>query len=339
MKKTILLLLLLLVLGAGAWYATKTEKKDSMPVSTSEYAIDEISRVYKAGLIYPDGRKVKLERTKDGWLYNGQKGNESVINTLLNTVRKQRILYATPTSMKETMLKSLATNKVKVELYDKNDQLLQLFYVGAPANDGNSTYFIKEGSNEPHLVGVPGFVGTIGSNYNRPEADWINKILFQYQPNDIKSVDIEYPNHKNWSFKLARKGNDFEVTPFYEITPKITRKPRVGAGKTYLTFFEKIGAEAYEPNIELRDSLNRLVPFATLTMVDKNNTKHLAKVYPYIPPGVGSINNLLAKDRDPNSPIGVNRYFVINEDNNCYMTQHRVFGKLLWQYPTFFEKK
>ncbi len=338
MKKTILLLLLLLALGAGAWYVKKSDKKNQMPASTSLYAIDDISRVYKAGLIYPDGKKVKLERTKDGWLYNGRKGNESVINTLLNTVKKQRILYATPASLKQTMLKSLATNKVKVELYDKDDQLLQLFYVGAPGNDGNSTYFIKEGSNEPHLVGVPGFVGTIGSNYNRPEQDWINKIVVKQQPDNITEVSLEYPNLKNHSFKLARKGEQFEITPFYDFTPKLSKSPKLGAGKTFLSFFEKIGAEAYEPNLQLRDSLLNLVPFATLKYKEKSQKEHVLKFYPYIPQGVAGIEYLLAKDRDSNSPIGVNRYFVIDENKDCFMTQHRVIGKLLWKYADFFEK-
>ena len=338
MKKTLLLILLLLVLGAGAWYITTTAKKDQMPSSTSLYAIDDISQVHKAGLVYPDGRKVKLERTQKGWLYNGQKGNESVINTLLNTVKKQRILYVTPSSLKQTMLKSLATNKVKVELYDKDDQLLQLFYVGAPSNDGNSTYFIKEDSNEPHLVGIPGFVGTIGSNFNRPDHDWVNKIVLQQRPENISEVSLEYPNMKNRSFKLSRKNDQFEITPFYDFTPKTTKGAKLGAGKTFVSFFEKIGAESYEPKVELRDSLNKLIPFATLTYKEKNQTEHILKFHPFIPPGAGGIEYLLAKDRDPNSPIGVNRYFVIDENNDCYMTQHRVIGKLLWQYPNFFEK-
>jgi len=338
MKKTLLLLLLLLALGAGAWYVTQKDKKNQMPASTSLYAIDDISRVYKAGLIYPDGRKVKLERTKDGWLYNGRKGNESVINTLLNTVKKQRILYATPASLKPTMLKSLATTKVKVELYDKDDQLLQLFYVGAPGNDGNSTYFIKEDSNEPHLVGIPGFVGTIGSIYNRPAQDWVNKIVVHQKPENITEVSLEYPNMKNRSFKLAQKDGDFVVTPFYDFTPKSTKPPKLGAIKTFLSFFEKIGAEAYEPNVSLRDSLNTLVPFATLDYKVKNQEAHRLKFYPYIPEGAAGIEYLLAKDRDPSSPIGVNRYFVIDENNDCFLTQHRVIGKLLWKYADFFEK-
>ncbi|HHB77639.1 MAG TPA: hypothetical protein ENK85_00230 [Saprospiraceae bacterium] len=338
MKKTIGLTLLLIALAGAVWYLTHSNQNDEMPASTSLYAIDDISRVYKVGLIYPDGVKVRLERTKDGWLYNGEKGNESVINTLLNTVRKQRILYATPASLKPTMLKSLATKKVKVEMYDKNDKLLQLFYVGAPSNDGNSTYFIKENSNEPHLVGIPGFVGTININYYRPTSDWVNKIIFKYSPDDIKAVSMEYPNHKNWSFKFSHKGDQFDVRPFYDITPPITKPLKLGAGNTYLSFYEKIGAEAYEPNISLRDSLNRLVPFATLTLTDKDNMEHQTKFYPFIPPGAGGIEYLLAKDRDPNSPIGVNRYFVINEDNHCYMTQHRVIGKVLWQYADFFDQ-
>ncbi len=338
MKKTILLALLLLALGAGAWYMKKTDKKNQMPVSTSLYAIDDISRVYKIGLIHPDGKKVKLERTKDGWLYNGRKGNTSVINTLLNTVKKQRVLYATPASLKPTMLKSLATNKIKVELYDKDDQLLQLFYVGAPGNDGNSTYFIKENSNEPHLVGVPGFVGTIGSNYNRPDQDWVNKIVVKQNPNNITEVSLEYPNMKSRSFKLTRKGEKFDIKPFYGFTPKSSKSPKLGAGKTFLGFFEKIGAEGYEPNIKLRDSLNNLVPFATLKYKENNLTEHILKFYPYIPEGVQGIEYLLAADRDNNSPIGVNRYFVIDENNDCYLTQHRVIGKLLWKYVDFFEK-
>jgi len=337
MKKTFGLLLLLLLLGGATWYLTKTKQKDAMPVSTSLYAIDDINRVYTVGIIYPNGTKVKLERKGDKWLFNGKKANKSIIYTLLNTVKKQRILYATPASLKETMLHSLATNKVKVELYDKDKHILQKFYVGAPANDGNSTFFIKEDSNEPHLVGVPGFVGTIGNIYRRPVTDWNDKTVYEFNPDDIESVSIEYPNMKSRSFILKRNGNDFQVQPFYDITPRINKKLKLGAGKTFLGFFKKIGAEFYEPNIQLRDSLKQLVPFAILTLTEKNKQQHTSKFYPFLPQGIASIEDLPAKDRDPNSPLGVNRYFVITEEDACLLTQHRVIGKVLWQYKDFFD--
>ena len=336
MKKTLGLILLILLLGGAAWYLTQNKQKDNMPVSTSLYAIDDINRVYTAGLVYPDGKKVKLERTPKGWLFNGQKANESVIMTLLNTIRKQRILYATPASLKPTMLESLAIKKIKVELYDKDKQLLQKFYVGAPANDGNSTFFIKEGSNEPHLVGITGFVGTIGSIYNRPMSDWINKTIFKLEPKDITTVSLEYPNMKNRSFHLTHDGQNYTVKPFYAITPQINKDLKLGAGETFLGFFHKIGAEAYEPNIELRDSLTNLVPFLTLTLSEKDNKKHIAKFYPFVPMGT-SMDELTGKDRDSSSPLGVNRYYVITEDNKCYLTQHRVIGKILWRYQNFFD--
>lgn len=338
MKRTLLLLLILLLLGGIAWYTiNKNNVKDNMPVSNSLYAIDDISRVYTAGIIYPNGRKVKLEKTNAGWLYNGKKANIRTVNTMLNTVKKLRVLYATPEAAKENILKSLATNKVKIELYDKNNKPLQIFYMGAPGNDGNSTYFIKEGSNEPHLVGVPGFTGTIGINFKRPEADWIDKTIIAIPTKKVQTVSVEYPNLKSRSFKFEQKDNGFDVIPFYSSTPKINGKHRLGSDRTFTSFFNRIEAEAVLSE-KLIDSLNNLVPFATLQVKTTEGQETTIHFHPFIPEGVDGLDNLPSDDRDPNSPIGTNRYYAL-VDNRCLLTQHRVVGKILWAYWEFFEKK
>ena len=333
-----MLLLLLAVLAGIAWYVKSNNTGNAMPVSQSTYAIDDISRVYQFGMIHPDGRKEIIKRTPDGWTYNGRKANTRTVNTFLNTVKKLRILYATPTSMKENMLKSLAINKVKVELYDKNMKPLQIFYVGTTANDGNSTFFIKENSNEPHLVGVPGHVGAIRILLIHPESDWYDKTVFDIPQEKIQSVSLEYPNMRNRSFVLTREGNDFSIRPFYPTTPKIQKPMKPEAGRSYFSSFQNLIAEAYEDHPVLRDSLSRLVPFATLTLKEKDGKVHVAKYYPYYPPDVTDPDRLPAKDRDPNSPIGVNRYFLINENNDCLLTQHRVVGRVLRAYGDFFQK-
>ncbi len=338
MKKTTLLVFLVIALAAVAWYTVAKQKDTRMPASLATYAIDDVSRVYKFGLVYPDGKKIRLVRTPDGWMYNGRKANQSTVNTFLNTVKQLRILYATPKSMKQTMLKSLATNRVKVEIYDKNNKLLQKFYVGARAQDGNSTYFIKENSNEPHLVGVPGHVGSIRPNLIRPEdSDWIDKTIFAYRPDDIRSVSVEYPRIQNRSFKVSRQNGDYKVSPFYPGTPVINQPPIRHAVEDYLAFYRRIVAEAYVPDQSIPDSLNHLGPFAIIRLDTENGT-HTVRYYPYLPKGY-SLENVPPADRDPHSPIGVNRYFAVNENGDCYITQHRVGGKILWQYPDFFGYK
>ncbi len=335
MKRTIILLLILTLLGGITWYTLQNKPKDAMPVSTSSYAIDDISKIYLTGITYPNGRKDILKREEGGWTYNGEKANQNVVNNMLNTVKRLRILYATPESARLTMLKSLATNKVKVEFYDQDHNPLQIFYVGEPSTDGNSTYFIKEGSNEPDLVGIPGFTGSIGGYFKKPASDWKNLIIFNLSPDKIKSISLEYPSFKNKSFKLTHDDNKFSVTPFYPINLPTTKPYKKGCFKTYLSFFEKIQAEALEPNIKLRDSLNKRTPFATITLNQTGNEVHTIQFHPYVPEG-STLETLPDQHRDKYSLLGVNRYFVINEDNECFLTQQRVIGKVLWTYQDFF---
>ncbi|MCB9291126.1 MAG: hypothetical protein H6560_27725 [Lewinellaceae bacterium] len=49
------------------------------------------------------------------------------------------------------MVESLATEGMKVELYDKDGGLLKAYYVGGSTSDERGTYMIMEGAEQPYV--------------------------------------------------------------------------------------------------------------------------------------------------------------------------------------------
>ena len=60
---------------------------------------------------------------------------------------------------------------------------------------------ILENSSEPYVVSIPGFNGYLSSRFSCEENDWKDKIIFNYDKNEIESVHLNYRDTIH-SFKI-----------------------------------------------------------------------------------------------------------------------------------------
>jgi hypothetical protein len=325
MKRTTLFLILFSLLGsATAWYVlSKPDDKTSLAGADRRFKVENTDEIYKIFIADRKGEQTTLERKAGFWQYNGKyTANPNVMNTLLDAIGRMEIAYKPPTAAVQNMIKNLATEGIKVEIYNKNNKLLKSYYIGGATADERGTYAILDGAEQPYVVSIPGWEGNLRFRFNLKGDDWRDKTVFAEKAENIQSVTVEYPKNRNKSFRLERNSNSYQVKPFYPITPIINHPYKPGSAERYLEGFRSLGAEAFENENPRRDSVRQLVPFSIITLQNKQGVEKTVRLFP-----IFTVSNQ------------AERYLAELSTGDFMLVQHLVFAKVLWGYEFFFENE
>ena len=341
MNRTVIFLVLFLILGAAAaWYLTseKEQNKSTVVGWDRNFAVEDIKDVHRIFIVQRGGQKTMLERNGDEWLYNGQhKANPSVIKPLLQVVEKVRLKYKPPQNAVENIVKLLASQGTKVELYDKVGENLKTYYVGGSAPNAEGTYMIMEGAEQPYVMELPMMNGNPGIRFKHTGDEWRDKSIFDVKAEDIQFISIEYPKQKNQSFRLQVNSGDYELAPFYEPTPKISRPVNEGNIEAFLNSYERVIAEGFRNDYKRIDSVLMQVPFSVITLVDRSGDTTKAQFFPLLQ------DETIMQDPRTGAYKRVNpmfdRYFIDLNGEDFLQSQQQPIERIFWGYPSFFEQQ
>ncbi len=332
MKKNYLLLLIFLLLGGGtAWYLfLKDEKKASTTLGWDrKFAVENIDEVHKVFIAKRSGETTTLTRSEDHWVVNGQhKASDNAVENVLEVLSDVTLKYVPPHTALKNIVREMAARGIKVEVYDKKGEQLKAFYIGGVTADARGTYFIMENSEQPMAVEIPQMEGQLRTRFDITGDFWRDRTVFNYQPEEIAAVSIEYPKQRNKSFRLKRQGNDFEVKPFYDNVKPIQHPVQNGRVEGFLVGFENRMAESFDQEYAFKDSVRATIPFSIVTMTDTEGEERRATFFPYY--------RINAVTGERYTDI-VERYFTEVNDEDWLLTQHRVFKDIFWSYESFFE--
>jgi len=336
MNRTTILLILVLLLGAATFlYFQRGDDKTTLAGADRRFAVKNTDDIYKIFIADRQGNQTTLDRQDGYWLYNGRwRTRPTAIANLLQTIKGVEMKYKPPHAAEQNMVKSLAAEGIKVEIYDRNNKLLKSYYVGGSTPDETGTYMILEGEEQPYVTYLPGRFSNLRYRYSLKADDWRDRSVFAYDPERIQAVSIEYPQQQNKSFKLEREGGKWSVRPFYDFTPASTRPYRERSADTYVIGFESLGAEAFENDLPERDSIASLVPFAVVKVTDDQKQVTEVRFHPVFNPSVYHDPKTGAYTSHP----GAERYYAnAVSGGDFFLVQHRVFQKIFWSYDSFFE--
>ncbi len=328
MKKTLLLAAVFLALGAGAWYAlNKKAQTGSRNSWDMDFAVPNTGDIYKIFLADRNGQTATLERKDDHWIYNGKaRAKQTAVNTLLETIAKVNVWYVPPKAAENSMIKSLASEGIKVEIYDKAGKMMKSYYVGGVTNDEHGTFMMMDKAEAPYVVHIPSFVGQLRVRYLLGDDDWTDLIVFREKPEEIQSVTVEYPKRKSDSFRLEKAGEAaYTVKPFFSTTPEIKQPLRKGVPEAYLLAFEQLGGEGFETNHPSRDSITALVPFVIVTLKKTDGEEKQVRFWP-----------VEVQQTREGMPY-VHRYFAEVNKSAFILIQEGVFGPIFRGYRFFYE--
>ena len=329
-KSTLILLVVFAVLGSITAYvlAGKGENESTLVDNwDGNFKVENIDEVHRIFIADRTGGTSNLERTGDHWIYDGKhRAHPNVMKNLLEAIEKVEIRYIPPKAAIEPMVKDIATNGLKVQLFNKAGDEIKTYYVGGTTPDALGTFMIMEGSEQPYVTQIPSMEGSLNVRYGIKGDKWREKILFQYEAEKIDFLSVEYPKQRNKSFILEKKNGQYEVRPFYDITATINKPVLEGKVLAYLDNFDLMYFTAYENDNQYREDFEQnRIPFAIMKIKYDGKEREIV-LHP-------------AKSTNVEKPVEVTEYYLaeLEPGNDFVLIAHETIKKVLWAYEFFFD--
>lgn len=322
-----LLFLFVLLAGITIFFIYRT-KYSTIKEELKDFAVKDTAEITKIYLADKEGRSITLTRGADKeWKLNDKfSPRRSNVLNLLEVIYKIDVRTKVAKSAYNTIIKSLASNGIKCEIYlNGKDKPEKVYYIGGQTEDALGTFMIIENSNSPFITNIPGFNGYLTPRYSTDETSWRDPSLFTYHPEEISSVKLEYANFPANSFLIEQsKGMKKVFSP--DGSYPLSQSDTIGIDN-YFNLYSTIYYESVvnDPKVNI-DSMISTPPSIQISVVDVKNNKKELRIYP-MPVSrnsmsiVDSLGNALKYDTD-------RVYGLIKPDNVFVIIQKRNIDKL-----------
>lgn len=338
MKKNLLYLFLLAALAVAVWYFVFRNGNSTIPVNEKNFAVEDTANIGKIFIADMNKKSVTLERDENGgWTVNGMYAvRPDAISLLLKTIKQLSIKNPVSEAARNSVLKNMATDNHKVEIYDLKNQLIVSYYVGGGTNDFNGTYMKTANGENPFVVSVPGFHGVLTVRYITDVEELRSRSIFSLPFNQLSEVKVLYPADEANSFVIEVAGVDsfrlFSYVSHTLISPKKIEKEKVGM---YLSLFRFINAEGFENNNTLKDSVLAQTPYCEISVKDIHRKISQAICY-YKPITKTSLQQF--SQNGEALPHDIDHFYaLINDRKDFVLIQQFHFGRL-FQKINFFSR-
>ena len=210
--------LLVVIAGVLIW---NNRYLSTLQGEASDFQVWDTASVTKIYLADRRENESLLERQEHGWILNGiYKAHPKQVNYLLTTLYKIRIKMPVSVASHDNIVKQLASKSTKVEIYqmvprinlfDKiklfyHEKRTKVFYVGDATMDNSGTFMLKEGADKAYIVYIPSFRGFISTRFTANPDDWRDHTIFHEKLADIQSVEIDFNEDPEGSFRIDNIG-------------------------------------------------------------------------------------------------------------------------------------
>ena len=217
-KRTIYIIIITLLISALAIF---TIMKKGGGYIYNDFLISDTSTVEKIFMVNKKSEQLTLSKKEGNWvLKDGELAIGENVNILLKTLMYIDIRRPVSKSSYNTVVKQLATNSVKVEIYQKAPLFTFLgikafvktrktkeFYVGSPTRDYKGTIMKMGDSEDIYITYLPGFKGYLTERFSANYSDWVNHNIFKIPIRSIVKVKVEFGQEPTQSYEIENIGN------------------------------------------------------------------------------------------------------------------------------------
>ncbi|HAF30759.1 MAG TPA: hypothetical protein DCG75_17085 [Bacteroidales bacterium] len=275
--KKIRIVLFILIIIAGIYYFSNS--KGSLSLRNSSFAIDSPEDITKIVISVKD-KDLILEKESDHWKVNNKyMATQKNIENLLLALSRIDVLSPVSKIEKEQVASILRADGVAIEVF-KNNRSLKNYFVSKPEMNNEKTYMMMLKSSEPFIVQIPSFKGLVARFFIVDENYWRNKTVFDYLPQNIKEIEVNYPEYPSKSFR-AMNYNDGTFA-----IQKLSDNSYLGDFNVdklarYFTYFQRIVFDdvVRDLNQSTIDSVLHSNPFCIITVEDIKGSINKISVY------------------------------------------------------------
>ncbi len=338
MRKTIIYVLILAFLGFGIYFYLIRNNESKFSETEAGFTIKDTASIGKLYLVANDGESILAERTDSGWMVNKQyKAMPSTLNAIMLTLNAQAPLYPVTKAAFENVVKSLATDGVKVEVYGRDGKKMKVFYVGGPGVNNIGTNMMMEGAHTPYVVQVAGFNGYLSPRFTTQLKDWRDRTIFNFPSEEIKSISLQYADKPINSFVLSRENGSLTVKGDSNYTKNYGELNIRRAG-IYLKYFTNVNCEGYLNGLSDMDTTLKTAPKHSSIDIEGMHGQHQHMDIYWMAINRRSKNVLVSNPDIPDDYDADRLYAVINDYKDTIMIQHMVFQKIFRKAFEFYQK-
>ena len=274
MKK---ILTIILLVGAIILLVWQQQQKNTLEAFAADFSIKNINQIEQIYFADRYGNELTLNKAADGWLVNNKHiARKGALETLFSTLDKMKVKHPVSESMHNSVIKTLASEGVKVELYRQNKKLYKTFYIGGETADFLGTYMMIEGAKKAYVIHIPGFNGFLTPRFNidgrKISSDlWRSRKIFI--ESKIDSIKLQFHKSPNSNFTLdvvncnIHYGNN--------------QKQQIDSTSCidYLKHIQQVNCEGYANDLNKKDSLIASPAIHTLTVYYNNGIEETLNTY------------------------------------------------------------
>ncbi len=321
------LILVVLIIIAGIYYFSNN--KGTLNLRNASFAIESPDKITKVEL-KSDNAVLLLKRESDGWKVNNKyKATTSYVENLNLVLSRITVLSPVSKVEKEQVASILQNDGILVGVY-RNRKSLKKFYVSKPSMNKEKTYMMMERSTDPFIVRIPAFKGLLAELFITDENYWRNKTVFDYEPQNIESIALVYPENETKSFK-AINYNDGTFAIKKMDDNKFLEDYNVDKLARYFTYYQRITFDDIVTNLDQiqTDSILNSSPYCVISVKDESGVEN--KIIIYRKPSdneVDEFGNKIKFDYDK-------AYATLNNNNELIIIEYYIFDPLFKEIDYF----
>lgn len=328
MKNNKFLLATLLILVAIAVYFFVSKSSGTIKNELKDFAIKDTASIDKIFISDYTGDKSTLTRGDNYWVVDGtHKARPESIELILNTIYRLAVKSPVAKAAQNNVIREIATKSIKVELYQGGEKPTKTYYIGGATQDSQGTYMVLETNGErssvPYIMHLPGFYGFLNTRFFASSLQWRDAAIFTYQPEEIKSIEVEYYEKPEESFRIEKNMNQLSVID------GLTKQPmkNIDTNKVYqyMSMYEKVYYEMVvldELKPIQQDSIKNTNPIFTIKLTDIYGKSTQIKAF-----HMRNYKNLMDNQGNPH-PYDLDRMYGLLNDELLLYIQFYIFDNI-----------
>ena len=328
MKNIRLYIILLILISIAAIYFF-SNTKGTLNLRNAEFAIESVDEISKIQ-ISSQNQQLILEKKYGYWNVNQKyRANQKYVENLLLAMNRVVVLSPVSNVEKEQIAAILKLDGTWVEIYKKN-RIIKKYWVSKPGMNPSKTFMMMGKSESPFIVKIPAFNGLLSELYIADENYWRDKTVFDYEPQNIKTITVEYPTLEKESFQLVNY-NDGTFSIQNLTTKQFLENFDVSKLARYFTYYQRISFEdiVRDMDQQMQDSVLNSVAFCRITVEDI--TENVTKISFFRKAPENKFDEF-----DHSVDYDFNRaYAVLNDNRELIIIQYYIFDPLFKEIDYF----
>ncbi len=182
------------------------------------FQIDDLDKIDHVRIESPKGKTdLKFNGTK--WLVNEKyEADRQMITVLFATLKQTIAKRLVASNLQDSLQKEITNNGIKISCFEAGN-LAKEIWAGGNAQKTETYFQLKSG--KPYLVTIPGYRVYVASIFELASNDWRDKQVFNFNWQNIKSLEVTFPSDPKQNFKASFQNKSFSIEGIATDTTKL----------------------------------------------------------------------------------------------------------------------